>query len=136
MLRIGEVAARAGVSVRALRYYEEQGLLEAERTPSGQRRYPESAVGRVRFVQQLYAAGLTSKDVLEVLPCVHTGVATPAMIARLAEQRDGIDRQIAELTAARERLAEIIRIGEQHVPQGAAVSGPPVGSCRVEAPAA
>ena len=34
MLRIGEVAAQAGVSVRALRYYEEQGLLEAERTPS------------------------------------------------------------------------------------------------------
>jgi DNA-binding transcriptional MerR regulator len=122
VLRIGEVAAAAGVSVRALRYYEEQGLLEAERTPSGQRRYPESAVGRVRFVQQLYAAGLTSKDVLEVLPCVHTGVATPAMLARLSEQRDGIDRQIAELTAARERLAEIIRIGEQYVPGGPAAS--------------
>ena len=126
MLRIGEVAAAAGVSVRALRYYEEQGLLEAERTPSGQRRYPESAVGRVRFVQQLYAAGLTSKDVLEVLPCVHTGVATPAMLARLVEQRNGIDRQIAELTAARERLAEIIRIGEQYVPGG---PGPSEDAC-------
>ncbi|MGY1838775.1 MULTISPECIES: MerR family transcriptional regulator [unclassified Modestobacter] len=121
MLRIGEVAARAGVSVRALRYYEEQGLLDAERTPSGQRRYAESAVGRVRFVQQLYAAGLTSKDVLELLPCVHSGVATPAMLARLVEQRDGIERQIAELTRARERLDEIIRIGAEHVP-GAAVS--------------
>ena len=116
MLRIGEVAARAGVSVRALRYYEEQGLLDAERTPSGQRRYAEDAVGRVRFVQQLYAAGLTSRDVLAVLPCVHTGTATPAMLARLVEQRDGIDRQIAELTRARERLAEIIRIGAEHVP--------------------
>ena len=116
MLRIGEVAARAGVSVRALRYYEEQGLLEAERTPSGQRRYAESAVGRVRFVQQLYAAGLSSKDVLEVLPCVHTGIATPAMLARLTEQRDSIDRQIAELTAARERLTEVIRISQEHVP--------------------
>ena len=105
MLRIGEVAARAGVSVRALRYYEEQGLLEAERTPSGQRRYPESAVGRVHFVQQLYAAGLSSKDVLELLPCVHTGVATPAMLARLTEQRDAIDRQVAELTAALARVS-------------------------------
>ena len=122
MLRIGEVATRAGVSVRALRYYEEQGLLEAERTPSGQRRYAESAVSRVRFVQQLYAAGLTSKDVLEVLPCVRSGVATPAMIARLAEQRDGIDRQIAELTRARARLAEIIRIGHEHVPAVEAAS--------------
>ena len=122
MLRIGEVAAAAGVSVRALRYYEEQGLLEAERTPSGQRRYAESAVGRVRFVQQLYAAGLTSKDVLEVLPCVHTGIATPAMMARLVEQRDGIDRQIAELTQARERLDEVIRIGVAHVPAVAVAS--------------
>jgi len=122
VLRIGEVAARAGVSVRALRYYEEQGLLEAERTPSGQRRYAEDAVGRVRFVQQLYAAGLTSRDVLEVLPCVHTGIATPAMIARLTEQRDGIDRQVAELTAARERLDEVIRISQQHVPAVAAAS--------------
>ncbi|MCZ2815717.1 MerR family transcriptional regulator [Modestobacter sp. VKM Ac-2984] len=119
-MRIGEVAAAAGVSVRALRYYEEQGLLEAERTPSGQRRYAEDAVGRVHFVQQLYAAGLTSKDVLELLPCVHTGVATPAMLARLVEQRDGIDRQLAELAQARERLDEIIRIGQEHASVAAA----------------
>ncbi|MGY1856464.1 MerR family transcriptional regulator [Modestobacter sp. SYSU DS0290] len=118
-MRIGEVAAAAGVSVRALRYYEEQGLLTAERSPSGQRRYPEDAVGRVRFVQQLYAAGLSSKDVLELLPCVHTGVATPAMLAHLTEQRDRISRQIEELTRARERLEEIIRIGAQYVPVAA-----------------
>jgi DNA-binding transcriptional MerR regulator len=79
-------------------------------------------VGRVHFIQQLYAAGLTSKDVLELLPCVHTGVATPAMLARLVEQRDGIDRQIAELTQARDRLDEIIRIGRDHVPVDAAVA--------------
>ncbi|MCZ2811206.1 MerR family transcriptional regulator [Modestobacter sp. VKM Ac-2979] len=121
-MRIGEVAAAAGVSVRALRYYEEQGLLEAERSPSGQRRYPEGAVDRVHFIQQLYAAGLTSKDVLELLPCVHTRVATPAMMDRLVEQLDGIDRQIAELTRARERLAEIIRIGAEYVPAVEAAS--------------
>jgi hypothetical protein len=46
-LRIGQVAQRAGVSTRALRYYEEQGLLEPERTPSGQRVFPASAVARV-----------------------------------------------------------------------------------------
>ena len=114
MLRIGEIAARSGVSVRALRYYEEQGLLEAARSPSGQRRYAEGAVDRVHLIQQLYAAGLTSSDVLALLPCVHTGVATPEMIELLVEQRDRIDRQIAELTAARERLDEVIRIGRDH----------------------
>ena len=116
MLRIGEVAARAGVSVRALRYYEEQGLLEAERSASGQRRYSDGAVDRVHFIQQLYAAGLTSSDVLALLPCVHTGVATPAMMALLLEQRGRIDRQIAELTQARERLDEVIRIGHDYAP--------------------
>ncbi|SDE41993.1 DNA-binding transcriptional regulator, MerR family [Blastococcus fimeti] len=115
MLRIGEVAARAGVSVRALRYYEEQGLLDSERSASGQRRYSDDAVGRVHFIQLLYAAGLTSKDVLALLPCVHTGGATPEMIELLVEQRDRIDRQIAELAQARERLDEIIRIGRDHV---------------------
>ena len=114
MLRIGQVAARSGVSVRALRYYEEQGLLEAGRSPSGQRRYSEDAVDRVHFIQQLYAAGLTSKDVLELLPCVHTGIATPAMLALLVEQRDGIERQIAELTEARKRLDDVIRISRDH----------------------
>jgi hypothetical protein len=44
------------------------------------------------------------------------------MLARLVEQRDGIDRQIAELTQARERLDEVIRIGRAHVPAEAAVA--------------
>jgi DNA-binding transcriptional MerR regulator len=122
VLRIGEVASRSGVSVRALRYYEEQGLLEAERSASGQRRYPESAVDRVHFIQQLYAAGLSSKDVLELLPCVHTGIATPAMLARLVEQRDSIVRQIADLTRTRERLDDVIRISQDHALAGAAAS--------------
>lgn len=56
-MRIGELAARAGVSVRALRYYEEQNLLASVRSPSGQRQYPYSAVDRVELIQQLYAAG-------------------------------------------------------------------------------
>jgi MerR family transcriptional regulator, redox-sensitive transcriptional activator SoxR len=60
-VRIGEVAEQAGVSVRALRYYEEQGLVAARRTSGGQRRYPESTVERVRFIQLLYSAGLTSR---------------------------------------------------------------------------
>jgi len=46
LMRIGELAARAGVSVRALRYYEEQNLLASVRSPSGQRQYPDSAVDR------------------------------------------------------------------------------------------
>lgn len=107
-MRIGDVAAAAGVSVRALRYYEEQGLLEAERSPSGQRLYPAGAVGRVRWIQLLYGAGLPSKAIVDLLPCVHTGVATPEMLSRLAAERDRIDQQVRDLTATRDRLEHVM----------------------------
>lgn len=108
-MRIGEVARRSGVSVRALRYYEEQGLLEADRSYSGQRIYAEGAVSRVLLVQQLYAAGMNSKAVADLLPCVHTGVATPQTLSRLAVERDRIGCRIDELVATRDRLDSIIQ---------------------------
>ena len=107
-MRIGELAERTGVSVRALRYYEEQHLLRADRTPSGQRTYAEAAVERVRLIQQLYAAGLSSKLILGLLPCVETGEADPRMMDRLVAERDRIDRQVDELVRTRDRLDAII----------------------------
>ena len=86
-MRIGELATRTGVSVRALRYYEEQGLLVSERSPSGQRHYPDEAVDRVRLIQQLYAAGLPSRSIAELLPCVVDGRATPELLDRDPEFR-------------------------------------------------
>ncbi|MGN9777715.1 MerR family transcriptional regulator [Micromonospora sp. H33] len=113
-MRIGEVAAAAGVSTRALRYYEEHGLLSSERSPSGQRHYTEDAVERVRWIQALFAAGLSSKAVVELLPCVHTGFATSAIIERLEEERARIDAQVRDLCATRDRLGEIIAAARDH----------------------
>lgn len=107
-MRIGEVAAAAGVSARALRYYEERDLLPAERSAGGQRHYTEAAVERVRLIQQLYAAGLPSQVIAKLLPCVHTGVATPEQLALLTVERDRIDRQAAQLVEARDRLDAVI----------------------------
>lgn len=107
-MRIGEVAAQAGVSVRALRYYEEQRLLTAERSASGQRLYPTGTVERVQLIQQLYAAGLPSKSIVDLLPCVHTGRATPDILARLSVERDRIDQQVRDLARTRDRLADVI----------------------------
>jgi DNA-binding transcriptional MerR regulator len=109
-MRIGELAGTAGVSVRALRYYEEQGLLSSERTPSGQRIYPPAAIDRVQLIQQLYAAGLPSRTILDLLPCVDAGVSTPESLARLAAERDRINQQIASLQATRDRLDAVIAI--------------------------
>ncbi|MDX3855054.1 MerR family transcriptional regulator [Streptomyces sp. AK02-01A] len=107
-MRIGKVAEGAGVSVRALRYYEEQGLVVADRSPSGHRQYPESAVERVKFIQLLYTAGLGSKAILQVLPFLDTLVATPRMTQRLKDERDRIRTQIDDLARAHDRLNELI----------------------------
>jgi DNA-binding transcriptional MerR regulator len=107
-VRIGELAARTGVSVRALRYYEQQDLLKSERSASGQRRYTDGAVGRVELIQQLYAAGLSSRTILGILPCVVTGEVTPELLERLATERDRMTARIGDLTSTRDRLETII----------------------------
>jgi DNA-binding transcriptional MerR regulator len=109
-MRIGDVAERAGVSTRALRYYEEQGLLTAERTTTGQRVYQEAAVERVQLIQQLYAAGLASRLILELLPCVDAGEASDESMALLLRERDRITRSIADLEKARAELDRVIEI--------------------------
>ena len=109
-MRIGEVADKAGVSVRALRYYEEQDLLEASRTPGGQRRYPGTAVGRVRLIQQLYSAGLPSRVVRRVLSCVDSDEASPALLGQLEAERVRVGERITDLLAVRDRLDDIIAL--------------------------
>ncbi|MEB8337772.1 MerR family transcriptional regulator [Streptomyces endophyticus] len=125
-MRIGELATKAGVSVRALRYYEEHELLAADRSPSGQRLYAQEAVDRVRLIQQLYAAGLSSRTIVELLPSVVDGNATPELLDRLSVERDHIDNKIAELADARERLDSVIGGATENLRTGR--------SCRVSAP--
>ncbi|MEU0673997.1 MerR family transcriptional regulator [Streptomyces sp. NPDC006172] len=107
-MRIGELARRTGVTTRALRYYEEQNLLTAERSGSGQRHYAEDAVDRIHLIRRLYAAGLSSKAIAELTPCVIDGKATPELLQRLAAERDHLDRRIADLITARDRLDSVI----------------------------
>ncbi|KOV63212.1 MerR family transcriptional regulator [Streptomyces sp. MMG1121] len=114
-MRIGELARRTTVSERSLRYYETQGLLTAERTPGGHRDYPEAAVDRVVRIQELYAAGLHSEKIRQLLPCMRdqdggpSAIATPRLVQDLTAERDRIDRMIADLARSRETLDEVIR---------------------------
>jgi DNA-binding transcriptional MerR regulator len=107
-VKIGELARRTGVSVRSLRYYEEQDLLASTRTPGGHRVYDEGDVDRVKLVQHLFNAGLTSKDVVEILPCVYSGTTTPHMLELLEAERTRIDAQARELAATRDRMDVVI----------------------------
>ena len=118
-MRIGELAARTGVSERSLRYYEQQGLLTADRTPGGQREYPARAVDRVIRIQELFAAGLNSKTIARLLPCMRdadggpSAIATPRLVDDLVDdlvaERARIDRMMTELASSREILDDVIR---------------------------
>ncbi|MGC4847108.1 MerR family transcriptional regulator [Micromonospora sp. DT15] len=113
-MRIGELAKRTGVSERSLRYYEQQGLLMADRTPGGHRDYSEGAVDRVIRIQELFAAGLNSTKITHLLPCMRdtdggpSEFATPQLVADLTTERARVDRMITDLIRAREVLDEVI----------------------------
>ncbi|MEU9080493.1 MerR family transcriptional regulator [Kitasatospora sp. NPDC048538] len=125
-MRIGELAARTGVSERSLRYYEEQGLLFPTRTLGGHREYPDGAVDRVVLIQELFAAGLHSRKIHEILPCMRdrdggpNEVATPRLVEELTAERDRIDRMITDLVRSREVLDEVIRTASERAAPGSA----------------
>lgn len=113
-MRIGELARRSGVSTRSLRYYEQQRLLSSERTPGGHRAYAESAVDQVVRIQELYAAGLCSSKIEQLLPCMRDADGGPAetadtyLVDELTVERARIDRMIGDLQRSRELLDDVI----------------------------
>jgi DNA-binding transcriptional MerR regulator len=115
-MRIGELAARAGVSVRSLRYYEEQGLLTSTRSPGGQRHYTQYDVERVAFVQNLYAAGLSSRTIIELLPCVDSpsDENSDAAMERMAKERDRLSAHIEELLRTRDALDALMAVAQAY----------------------
>ncbi|XVS61183.1 MerR family transcriptional regulator [Actinosynnema sp. CA-299493] len=112
-MRIGELSRRTGVSERALRYYEEHGLLRPERRPSGYRAYHDADVPAVRRIRVLLAAGLNIAQIVAVLPCVvdDDGLLLPScpeLVDELVKHRDRIGEAIGELEATRGNLDAII----------------------------
>ncbi|MEU9234466.1 MerR family transcriptional regulator [Streptomyces subrutilus] len=116
-MRIGELARRTGVSPRSLRYYEDQGLLTSTRSGAGQRHYSDAAVQRVSLIRQLFDAGLSSRVIVTVLPCVDIpgdlGVAEETFTAMVRE-RDRIDADITHLIETRDALDALIRVNSRH----------------------
>lgn len=115
-MRIGELASRTGVSVRSLRYYEEQGLLASTRSASGQRHYTDDEVERVAFIQRLYAAGLSSRTITELLPCVDSPSEqnSDAALERMAQERDRLSAHIADLIRTRDALDGLMATNRAH----------------------
>ncbi|WP_308203445.1 MerR family transcriptional regulator [Lentzea californiensis] len=115
-MKIGELARRTGVSPRSLRYYEQQGLLHSTRSSGGQRHYAATEVGRVEMIRRLFDAGLHSKVIARLLPCVYTddkAVAEDAFTTMLGE-RDRLTADITRLVEARASLDELIEINTRY----------------------
>lgn len=127
-MRIGELATATGTTTKTLRFYEDSGLLPPpERTTGGYRDYNDDAVDRLDFIRRGRAAGLTLKQIREVIDIRDTGTAPCAHVQGVLDVRlTDLDRQIADLVALRESVA--------HLRDDAAHANPadchPEGVCR------
>ena len=113
MLTIGELAARSGVAPSALRFYEDRGLLVAERNGSGHRRYPRSVLRRVAFIVFAQKVGLSLDEIAAELARLPRHRAPErADWARLSGSWAGrIDERIAELERMKNGLTACIGCG-------------------------
>jgi MerR family redox-sensitive transcriptional activator SoxR len=112
-LTIGEVAARSGVATSALRFYEEQGLIGSERTDSGHRRYPRSALRLVAFIVFAQKIGLSLEEIrAELARLPRNRAPERADWAKLsASWTRRIEERIAELERMKNTLGECIGCG-------------------------
>jgi MerR family transcriptional regulator, redox-sensitive transcriptional activator SoxR len=104
-LSIGELAARAGISVSALRYYERIGLLPAAEREQGRRRFPAATVRRLEIIGAAKAAGLSLADVGSLLAAVDAGAPAREPLRALAAQRlPEAEARLARASSARDWL--------------------------------
>ncbi|MDX6258880.1 MAG: hypothetical protein QOH84_568 [Kribbellaceae bacterium] len=113
-MRIGELSERTGTPRRLLRYYEEQGLISSQRCDNGYRSYTEATIDRVQQVRGLLDAGLPTRIIKQILPCLDkprailVEDAAPEMIAALEHERDRMTARIDCLARNRDAVAEYL----------------------------
>jgi MerR family redox-sensitive transcriptional activator SoxR len=113
LLTIGEVSRRSGVAASALRFYEQRGLITAERTGSGHRHFPRPVLRRIAFIVFAQRVGLTLDEIgAELAKLPLEGAPTRRDWSRLTRTwRSRIDQRIHELERLREGLTECIGCG-------------------------
>ena len=118
-MRIGELAAAAGVTTKAIRFYERVGLLAApERTPGGYRDYDGEAVSRLSFIRAGQSAGLTLGELREVVALRDRGEVPCSHVVGLLETKAlEIDRRITELGSLRREIEVLRRRASRLDPQ-------------------
>jgi MerR family transcriptional regulator, copper efflux regulator len=128
-VRIGELAERAGISAKAIRYYEQIGVLTPPtRTPSGYRDYDHATLGRLAFVRAAQAVGLTLGEIRQVVAFRDRGQPPCEHVAALLQRRAAeLDARLAELQQLRGELDRLARRAATLDPQQC----PPERVCHV-----
>jgi DNA-binding transcriptional MerR regulator len=111
-MQVGEVATLTGASVRAIRYYERAGLLQASRRANGYREFDDGAVERVRVIRELLGTGFTVDDILSLSSCLPDATRTTPCrtqaVSLYREKLAKIDGQLRTLMQLRGRIEERI----------------------------
>jgi MerR family transcriptional regulator, redox-sensitive transcriptional activator SoxR len=112
-LTVGQLAARAGVAVSTLHFYEARGLIQSRRTTGNQRRFSRETLRRVAFVRAAQRVGMPLADIAAALAELPDGrVPTRADWARLsASWRATLSERIARLERLRDNLDDCIGCG-------------------------
>jgi DNA-binding transcriptional MerR regulator len=128
-VQIGELAQRAGVNPKTIRFYEAQGLLPAPaRTPNHYRHYDDTAVGRLGFIRAAQTAGFTLREIAGVLAIRDDGDPPCHHVTAIIDQRLGeIDDRIAELERTRYELQTLAARAQTIRPDEC----PPSAICRI-----
>lgn len=117
-MKIGELAARAGVSVQAVRYYERRRLLsKPARTRSGYRAYDEHDLHRLQFVLRAKTLGFTLAEIRELIELrVTPGRTADDVRVRALEKIADTEAKIRDLEAIRDGLERLVRACQSHGP--------------------
>jgi len=122
-LRIGELAGQAGVSAKAIRFYEGAGVLPPPaRGTNGYRLYPADAVDMLRFIKQAQGLGLTLAEVKDIVAIRQGGRPPCRHVYRLLQEKArDLDRKLSDLVMLRRRIRESLAAWGRRRARGAAV---------------
>jgi Cu(I)-responsive transcriptional regulator len=107
-MNIAEAARRAGLTPKAIRFYEAQGLLSPRRASNGYRAFAEPDVHTLRFLRRARDLGFSVEECRELIALYHDGGRAPDHVRALAEARlHDLDRRLAELQSIRQALERL-----------------------------
>lgn len=115
-MRVGELSASTGVSIRSIRHYERAGLLDATRRDNGYREFHASAVDRVRVIRDLIETGFNIEEIGSLASCLSGPATSPGCCERTVSlyraKLERIEQQVGTLTRLRHRIEERIAVLE------------------------